>query len=102
VVVRKINAKPAQKETLYSTYDSTGDSSSSSFFLLFDKSLIWRTAQVFIISLLGKHVRAIEAYFDGHHLVLRCTPLYSFRDDPSTTLKDLTEWYMGAPVGNTF
>ena len=54
------------------------------------------------MSLLGKHARAIEAYFDGQHLILRCTPLYSFRDDPSTTLKRLTEWYMGAPTGNTF
>ena len=54
------------------------------------------------MSLLGKNARAIEAYFDGEYLILRCTKLYSFRDDPSTTLKHLTEWYAGTPEGNTF
>ncbi|PYI33271.1 hypothetical protein BP00DRAFT_424123 [Aspergillus indologenus CBS 114.80] len=58
-------------------------------------------APVFMVSFMGKRARAIEAYYDGQHLILRRTAFYNFPEQTSPAFKELGEWYCGNPTGNT-
>ncbi|OQE13260.1 hypothetical protein PENFLA_c051G01848 [Penicillium flavigenum] len=60
-------------------------------------------APIMIVSLIGKRGRLLESYFEGESLVLRCSDLYNFSDEETTSraYKAFAEWYLGAPAGNT-
>lgn len=59
-------------------------------------------APVLLFSLMGpQHARAIEAYHDGQHLILRTTKLYDFRTMNLQGVKDFAEWWRGNPIGDT-
>lgn len=59
-------------------------------------------APVFLVSFMGKRARAFEAYYNGQSLVLRTTKLYNFPEETSIGFKNLAEWYLSSPTGNTF
>ncbi|KAL4784829.1 hypothetical protein BJX76DRAFT_326140, partial [Aspergillus varians] len=57
--------------------------------------------QVFILSFMGKHARAVESYFDGEYLHLRITRLYNFPEETEPAIKIFSEWFAGDPTGDT-
>ncbi|CAP79721.1 hypothetical protein E8E15_005534 [Penicillium rubens] len=60
-------------------------------------------APIMIVSLIGKRGRLLESYFEGESLILRCSDLYDFSDEQTTSMayKAFAEWYLGAPAGKT-
>ncbi|OQD67510.1 hypothetical protein PENPOL_c003G08655 [Penicillium polonicum] len=61
-----------------------------------------RKAPVFLVSFMGKRARAFESYYNGQSLVLRTTKLYNFPEETSIGFKNLAEWYLSSPTGDTF
>ncbi|CAI7677901.1 unnamed protein product [Penicillium discolor] len=60
-----------------------------------------RKAPVFLVSFMGKCARAFEFYYNGQSLVLRTTNLYNFPEETSIGFKNLAEWYLSSPTGDT-
>lgn len=55
-----------------------------------------------VFSLVGpQHARVIEAYLEGHTLVVRPTKLYDLRTKDEATLKMFAQWYFGKPRAPT-
>lgn len=44
-----------------------------------------------------QHARVIEAYMDGHTVVVRPTKLYDLRTKDEAAFKTLVQWYLGKP-----
>ncbi|KAI2679753.1 hypothetical protein CBS147355_4235 [Penicillium roqueforti] len=62
-----------------------------------------KIAPVLLVSLMGKHVRILESYFDGKLLQMRSTRLYKISDWHSikTVYMILTEYLLGPPIRDT-
>ncbi|CAG7946130.1 unnamed protein product [Penicillium nalgiovense] len=60
---------------------------------------------VLLISLMGKHARLLESYFDSSSksFVMRSSDLYEFSDQASISkaFKTLAEYFLGDPTGKT-
>ncbi|PLN78855.1 hypothetical protein BDW42DRAFT_201916 [Aspergillus taichungensis] len=57
---------------------------------------------VMVLSLVGpQHARVIEAYSEGHTLVVRPSKLYDLRTKDPATLKTLAQWFLGKPRAPT-
>ena len=55
-----------------------------------------------VLSLVGpQHARFIEAYPEGHNVVVRPTKLYDLRTKDPATLKTLAQWFLGKPRAPT-
>lgn len=55
-----------------------------------------------VFSLMGpQHARVIEAYLEGHTVVVRPTKLYDLRTKDVDTLKLFAQWYFGKPRAPT-
>lgn len=57
--------------------------------------------QVLIFSLMGVQARVIEAFFQGHKLVLRPTKMYDFSHGNHNAFETFAQWYIGKPIGIT-
>ncbi|KAE8153053.1 hypothetical protein BDV25DRAFT_137294 [Aspergillus avenaceus] len=59
-------------------------------------------APVMVYSVMGPaHLRVLEAYYNGQHLVVRKTELYDMRDFNPALITLLTKWWLGYAVGET-
>ncbi|PWY75313.1 hypothetical protein BO94DRAFT_524214 [Aspergillus sclerotioniger CBS 115572] len=58
-------------------------------------------APVLLFSLNRRHPRVIEAYFDGHELVVCRTKAYDFTSMNAAGFKTLAQWWVGDAVGDT-
>lgn len=52
-------------------------------------------------SLMGLQARVIEAFFQGHKLVLRLTKMYDSSHGNHNPFKTFAQWYIGKPIGIT-
>ncbi|KAI9043624.1 uncharacterized protein KD926_003394 [Aspergillus affinis] len=48
-----------------------------------------------------QHARIIEAYMEGHTVVVRPTKLYDLRNKDAVAFKKFTRWYFGKPRAPT-
>ncbi|KAK1142384.1 hypothetical protein N8T08_007936 [Aspergillus melleus] len=57
---------------------------------------------IIVFSFMGpQHARGIEAYMDGHTVVVRPTKLYDLRTKDEAALKTLAQWYFSKPLEPT-
>lgn len=48
-----------------------------------------------------QHARIIEAYMEGHNVVVRPSKLYDLRTKDEAVFKMLVQWYFGKPRCST-
>lgn len=48
-----------------------------------------------------RHLRVLEAYYDGESLIIRKTKLYDMKEYNATTVESLTRWWFGYAAGET-